>query len=493
MIIAIYHCSIKIISRGKGKSAVAAAAYRSGEKILNDYDGMLHDFTKKGGVVHTEILLPDNAPREYSDRSTLWNAVEKVEKSKNAQLAREIEIALPNELSEAECIALATEFAQKTFVDKGMCADVSIHNPSREQKNIHAHIMLTMRPFNEDGTWGDKQKKEYVLDENGNKIYDKRKRTYKCKSVPTTDWNSRDKAEEWRAVWSDFLNNALEQRNISERVSHLSFERQGKIEKPTIHLGVAATQMERKGISTVKGDINRQIKSENDRIHYLMEQLRAADEKIAKLKEIPKEDSLVDMLLRYWSNGKKFAEVRGHSISNLKKIERFKDVSHAVAFLQANNITTISELKTKSDDTKSALKNIKSEYIPKLSRITELEELLNNYDRYKPNKAVYQEWQSITNPKKKQRFYDEHYGEITLYRTAKKVFDDTLKGAKITPKAWKSELEELKISTTADRAKISKLEDEIAILETIAVNVERLENYEDKQKTYEKKRSAELE
>lgn len=152
MTIAIYHCSIKIISRGKGKSAVAAAAYRSGEKLTNDYDGTTHDFTRKGGIVHTEILLPDNAPREYADRSTLWNAVEDVEKSKNAQLSREIEIALPNELSEAECITLAKEFAQRAFVDKGMCADVCIHNPNREQKNIHAHIMLTMRPFNEDGS-----------------------------------------------------------------------------------------------------------------------------------------------------------------------------------------------------------------------------------------------------------------------------------------------------------------------------------------------------
>ena len=120
--IAIYHCSIKIISRGKGKSAVAAAAYRSGEKMTNDYDGTTHDFTRKSGVVHKEILLPDNAPREYADRSTLWNAVEQVEKSKNAQLSREIEIALPNELSETECIELARKFAQKTFVDKGMCA-----------------------------------------------------------------------------------------------------------------------------------------------------------------------------------------------------------------------------------------------------------------------------------------------------------------------------------------------------------------------------------
>lgn len=251
--------------------------------------------------------------------------------------------------------------------------------------------------------------------------------------------------------------------------------------------------MERKGIPTVKGNINRQIKSENDRIHYLMEQLKAADERIARLREIPKEDSLVDMLLRYWGNGKKFAEVRGHSISNLKKIETFKDVSHAIAFLQANHITTISKLKSKSADTKSALQNVKAEYIPKLNRITELEELLSNYERHKPNKAIYQEWQSIENPKKKQRFYDEHYGEISLFQTAKNFYANKLNGKKITPKAWKSELEELKKSSATDRAKIAKLEDEIAILETIAVNVERLEKYEDKQKSYEKKRSVELE
>ncbi len=179
MTIAIYHCSIKIVSRGKGKSAVAAVAYRSGEKLTNDYDGTTHDFTRKGGVVHTEILLPDNAPREYADRSTLWNSVEQVEKSKNAQLSREIEVALPNELSEAECIELAREFAQRTFVEKG----------------------------------------------------------------------------------------------IIEKVDHRSFERQGRLEKPTVHMGVAATQIERKGIRTIKGDTNREIKSINAKNSALLKRL----------------------------------------------------------------------------------------------------------------------------------------------------------------------------------------------------------------------------
>ena len=491
--IAIYHCSIKIISRGKGKSAVAAAAYRSGEKLTNDYDGTTHDFTRKGGVVHTEILLPDNAPREYADRSTLWNAVEAVEKSKNAQLSREIEIALPNELSEAECVALAKEFAQRTFVDKGMCADVCIHNPNREQKNIHAHIMLTMRPFNENGTWGDKQRKEYLLDKNGNKIYDKRKRTYKCRTVQTTDWNSREKAEEWREAWAEFLNNALEQRNISEKVDYRSFERQGKIEKPTVHMGVAATQMERKGIRTIKGDTNREIKSINAKISALLKRIEKLDDELSKMKEIPKEDSLVEMLMRFHDNGIKFSEVRGVSVSNLKKIAKFKDLTHLIAFVQGHNIGTLSELAEKNSETKTKLKNHKSKLISTQKRMKELTELLDNYPRYKENKAVYLEWQSITNPKKKEKFYDKHYGEITLFKTAKSFFDSNLNGAKLTPKAWQRELEELKKSAEVDRAKVEKLGDDVTVMETLIYNVQRLTNYEEKQNEIQRKRSCELE
>lgn len=193
---AIYHCSIKIISRGKGKSAVATAAYRSGEKLVNEYDGAIHDYTRKSGIVHTEILLPDNAPPAFSDRSALWNAVERIEKAKNAQLAREIEIALPHELTREQGVSLVREYVKDNFVAAGMCADVCLHD--KNDGNPHAHILLTMRPIEKDGAWGAKQKKEYILDRDGNKIYDPKKRQYKCKSVPATDWNEQTKAEEWR-------------------------------------------------------------------------------------------------------------------------------------------------------------------------------------------------------------------------------------------------------------------------------------------------------
>ncbi len=169
---------------------------------------MTHDFTRKGGVVLRDILLPDHAPAEYRDRATLWNAVEKIEKAKNSQLAREIEIAIPAELNFLQQTNLIREYVRRTFVDKGMCADICIHD--KNDGNPHAHVMLTMRPINEDGTWGDKQKKEYILDSDGNKIYDQKKRQYKCKSIPATDWNEQTKAEEWRAAWADTANRYLE-------------------------------------------------------------------------------------------------------------------------------------------------------------------------------------------------------------------------------------------------------------------------------------------
>ena len=154
---AIYHCSIKIISRGKGKSAVAAAAYRSGETLTNHYDGVTHDFTRKGGIVHTEILLPPHAPPDFADRSILWNSVEKIEKAKNSQLAREIEIALPVELDREQQIQLIREYVKENFVSVGMCADFAIHD--KQDGNPHAHIMLTMRPLEQSGEWGQSQKR----------------------------------------------------------------------------------------------------------------------------------------------------------------------------------------------------------------------------------------------------------------------------------------------------------------------------------------------
>lgn len=271
---AIYHCSIKIISRGKGKSAVAAAAYRSGEKLINNYDGIVHDYTRKSGIAHTEILLPSHAPPDFQNRSALWNSVEKIEKSKNSQLAREIELAIPKELNREQQISLVREYVNDNFVAVGMCADIAVHDKS--DGNPHAHIMLTMRPLEQDGTWGAKSRKEYITDKNGERIKLKNG-NFKTKKVDTVDWNEQSKAELWRSKWAELANKYLAENKIAERIDHRSFERQGTEQIPTIHLGVAASQMERKGIETERGNINREIKAHNK----LLAQIKA---KITSLK-----------------------------------------------------------------------------------------------------------------------------------------------------------------------------------------------------------------
>lgn len=211
---AIYHCHCKIISRGQGRSAVGAAAYRSGEKLKNEYDGIEHDYTKKGGVAYSEIMLCENAPKEYQDRATLWNAVEQAEKGSRAQLAREYEVALPVELSREEQIQLVRDFAKENFVDKGMCVDFSIHD--KEDGNPHAHIMLTTRPIEKDGTWGAKATNEYVLDKNGERILQKidkqNRKIYKRVKIETTDWNTKEFLQRSRESWAEKVNQELEKK-----------------------------------------------------------------------------------------------------------------------------------------------------------------------------------------------------------------------------------------------------------------------------------------
>ncbi len=236
---------------------------------------MIHDYTRKRGIVHSEILLPPNAPPDFQDRGTLWNSVEQIEKACNSQLARELEVALPIELSREEQVRLVRAYCSSQFVSRGMCADFNIHDTS--SGNPHAHILLTMRPMDAHGKWLPKSKKEYVLDENGERIRLSSGR-YKTRKIDLVDWNSQENAEVWRKVWADLANEFLEQNNRPERIDHRSYERQGIDQIPTVHIGVAASQMEKKGIATERGELNRSIKAAN----RLLRDIKA---QIGKLKE----------------------------------------------------------------------------------------------------------------------------------------------------------------------------------------------------------------
>jgi len=450
--LAIYHLSIKIISRGKGKSAVAAAAYRAGEKIRNEYDGLMHDYTCKGGVVHTEILLPDNAPANYSDRAVLWNAVEKIEKAKNSQLAREIELALPVELTLLQNKSLVREYVKKHFVEQGMCADICIHDTGGG--NPHAHIMLTMRPFNEDRAWGEKQKKEYILDPQSEKIYDKKKRSYKCKSVPTTDWNEQTKAEEWRAAWADSVNRYLEKLNHTERIDHRSYERQGIKQIPTVHLGVAAFQMEKRGIATERGNLNREIEVTNQRLR----QLKA---RIVKLQNWLKEEAasnepptLADVIQGILSRREQTGKSdRYQSIGNLKAAAKMLN------FLQENQIMDMAGLGEKVKDIYGRQLNIRDELKPVERRLKVLDEHIKQADIYRKHKG------------NKAR----NESEDILFVAAKKYITDHLNGrGKIPYSTWKAERDKL----TAERHRLNQeyvsLKDEVKEVEQIRKSVDNI-------------------
>ena len=246
------HIPVSIIKRSEGRSAVAAAAYRSGTKLTNEWDGMTHDYTRKGGIVHAEIMLPAYAPPEFADRSILWNSVEQIEKARDSQLAREIEAALPRELSIEQQLALVRSYVKDNFVDKGMCADFAIHD--KGTGNPHVHIMLTLRPLKENGQWGAKCRKAYDLDENGQRIPDG-KGGWKNHREDTTDWNDKGNVEIWRAAWAAYTNRALESAGRPERIDHRSYKRQGIDKIPSVHLGPAASQMEKRGIRTDKGEV----------------------------------------------------------------------------------------------------------------------------------------------------------------------------------------------------------------------------------------------
>ena len=319
---AIYHLEAKVVSRGNGRSAVAASAYLSCSKMLNDYDGVQHDFTRKKGLVWQDVLLPEFAPPEWKDRSVLWNAVEKNEKTKDSRLAREFVPALPIELTPAQWQELLTDFIQNNFVADGICADVAVHDPYPPGHNPHAHIMVTVRPLDEKGNWQYKTEKEYVCLRNGEergftaaefkaaqadgwekqypykvgrkKVYlppsEAEKHGYERVSKypkstkygrqnPISErWNSEEQLVQWRKAWADVANRYLERYGYNERIDHRSHAERGLDEQPTIHEGVAARALERQGIISDRCEINRQIKADN----ALLRELKAAVRKLAQ-------------------------------------------------------------------------------------------------------------------------------------------------------------------------------------------------------------------
>jgi hypothetical protein len=506
-IMAIYHLSIKIISRGKGKSAVAGAAYRAGEKITNEYDGITHDYSRKRGIVHTQIMLPVHAPPEYSNRAVLWNAVEKNEKASNSQLAREIELALPVELSRAQNISLVNEYCKKHFVNHGMVADIAIHDTGNG--NPHAHILLTMRPFNDDKSWGIKERKNYALDEDGERIplidpktgqqkADSRNRKqWKREYVQINDWNFRGNAEEWRESWSKEVNTFLEQKNINERIDHKSFKRQGKDEQPTIHLGVAADRMEQKGIQTERGNHNRKVKSFNDELRQLKARLTKLDDWLKEemqKPEIPKQPMLYDVVQDILNR-----QAQAGKSQHYQNIYNLKSSAKMLNFLSSNDIKDMAGLERTVKSMHGKLSDVRYKLKPVERRLKTLNEHIKqseNYKKYKPTKRQYDELHAEYSAAKKttglfarrneekarvayMEYYENHRPELFQFDTAEKylkeVMQERFNPKKLPPiKKWKEEYKTLTAEKDLIYREYYNLKDEVKEVEQIKRSVDIL-------------------
>ena len=252
-----YRLSVSMIGRSSGRSATAAAAYRAAQRIVDQETGLVHDYTAKRGVLHTEILAPDNTPDWMRDRTELWNAVHKAETRKNSQLAREIQLSLPHELNDEQRVNLVRRFVEEQCVARGMVADIAIHAPSShpaaDERNHHAHVLLTTREF-VGGDWAKRKNR---------------------------DWHQTEMIEEWREAWADHQNRELERIGSSERVDHRSLEDQGIMREPQKHLGPIATEIERDGRSSHRGNENRAIQARNGLMNDITQAGNVLDAKIA--------------------------------------------------------------------------------------------------------------------------------------------------------------------------------------------------------------------
>nr|WP_041969517.1 MobQ family relaxase [Clostridioides difficile] len=455
-----FHFNISIISRGKGKSAVASAAYISCEKLTNEWDGVTHDYHNKKGLLHSEIFLPENVPINLKDRATLWNSVELNEKASNAQLARNFIIALPKELSVEENKKLITDFIQENFVSKGMIVDLAIHNENDEgNNNIHAHIMATLRPINEKGQWQAKSKKEYVLDENGNKVLGKNGKP-KTRKIDLTDWNNKGNAEKWRESFANICNQYLDRNNFEKRVDHRSFERQGIEEIPTIHLGASASALERKGIETDKGNINREIKKHNSLVKAIKERIseltswindfsKALFEIYEQYKQTRQDeiDNKAELfnLYEYISI---YNDIQGEKTKNLSYYGQIKkgnaDLKRfvkAIYYLKDNNLKTIADLQEKISTLQSKNKKINKDIKAKITRIESLNKCFVYADIIKDNKQIFEEW--ISRSLFKDSFYNSHKEQIDKYKRAREIIEKITGTSAIKSKDWQKEIQSL--------------------------------------------------
>ena len=492
MTIALFHFHVTQIKRSAGQSAVAAAAYRSGEKLHSEYYGEDSDYTRKGGVICSEILLPPQAPPSFSDRETLWNAVEKVERGKKAQLAYSFDIALQNEFSMEENIGLARQFLLQNFVNRGMAVDFAVHSPDKEDggiRNPHFHVMCPIRPIEPDGKWGNKQRREYLLDEHGNRIRDEAG-NYVFNAVPTTDWGSPDTLEHWRQAWADLCNQKFAEKELDCRIDHRSFERQGVEQIPTQHEGPTVRAMEAKGIRTDKGDLNRWIRKNNamlreakQKIAALIDWLKAVKIELSR----PKPPTLVELLSAYYDNRNKGAYSSKARIANLKKL------SEAVSYLEFKRLYTVDDLDAALHTMQGKIDSLKKSASGKQTRIKELDELLRMADYYRAGKPVADKLKTIRFEKSRQKYKAEHDEELRLFYMAERKLKGKSADSKLPVAAWREAKTRLETEYRDLQQELTPLYADTKKLWAIHYSIYEVQHEQERQNTVTRQKKQEIE
>lgn len=490
-----------IVKRSKGQSAVDAASYISRSVLVSEYDGKTYRPKYHEDLVHCEINLPEYAPEEWLDRAVLWNSVELNEKQKNAQLCRTLKAALPNDWSYELAEETVRDYVQRNFVSKGMCADWAIHDSVNQHgiHNLHFHLMLTLRPVEENGKWGAKQRKEYILDKDGNKIRNKSGRGFKSRAVDVNDWNEKGNSRKWRKDLTDTINVVNDRIGLPEYWEHRSFKELGLEQEPTRHLGTIASALERKGIRTEKGDANRAIMEHNQtlqraRMFYDIawnsvknlekwEQEKAAEaaknaaeKKAGKMAgDIPAaqegeaEQTAVGSIQKETSGTKEvsvFAAMKNEVLEMLERIlaafgrlhlpliqaPNFKKVSNRAALMDIENVRRFVEEKgidsfealetfaVQQEASKKEAEEICNRDGREIRRLKELSEAYAAYAPYIPIRNEYLQKKGIAQAV----YHSQHKKEL---ETAKElripVYELLREGEKFTPKKWEAQIKEL--------------------------------------------------
>lgn len=490
-----------IVKRSKGQSAVDAASYISRSVLVSEYDGKTYRPKYHEDLVHCEINLPEYVPEEWLDRAVLWNSVELNEKQKNAQLCRTLKAALPNDWSYELAEETVRDYVQRNFVSKGMCADWAIHDSVNQNgiHNLHFHLMLTLRPVEENGKWGAKQRKEYILDKDGNKIRNKSGRGFKSRAVDVNDWNEKGNSRKWRKDLTDTINVVNDRIGLPEYWEHRSFKELGLEQEPTRHLGPIASALERKGIRTEKGDANRAIMEHNQtlqraRMFYDIawnsvknlekwEQEKAAEaaknaaeKKAGKMAgDIPAaqegeaEQTAVGSIQKETSGTKEvsvFAAMKNEVLEmlerilaafgrlhlpliqapNLKKVSNraaLMDIENVRRFVEEKGIDSFEALETfavQQEASKKEAEEICNRDGREIRRLKELSEAYAAYAPYIPIRNEYLQKKGIAQAV----YHSQHKKEL---ETAKElripVYELLREGEKFTPKKWEAQIKEL--------------------------------------------------